>query len=422
MTKKPSLVSLYSGAGGLDLGLEAAGFRTRLCVESDEDARQTLRQNRPQWRLSQPGDAVTLSPIDALKQGRLAPGDADLLAGGPPCQPFSKSGYWLNGDGLRLADPRAVTIARFLDFAEALLPKVVLLENVKGLAYNGKDEALELIHRRLAKINKRHGVSYQASVIHLNAADFGVPQLRERVFVLASRDGNGFAAPAPTHGPLASPALGVGKPYRTAWDAIGDLDEDDWPQRLNPNGKWADLLPSIPEGANYLWHTERGGGEPLFGWRTRYWTFLLKLAKDRPSWTIQAAPGPSTGPFHWRSRHLSIQELCRLQTIPDTYRIAGSYRSQRRQIGNAVPPLVSEILGREIRRQLLGQRVTRRTKLDCPPRAERPAPERTSSVPQKYLALRGRHDPHPGPGMGPGAIKRSTEITLENGIESDMST
>src|SRR5262249_52462771 len=102
---------------------------------------------------------------------------------------------------------------------------------------------------------------------------YGVPQHRERVFIVASSDGKQFKFPMETHGDL--------EPYRTAWDALGDL-----PERLNDSalkvgGKWAELLPSIPEGENYLWHTARGGGMPLFGWRTRYWSFLLKLAKNR---------------------------------------------------------------------------------------------------------------------------------------------
>ena len=79
-------------------------------------------------------------------------------------------------------------------------------------------------------------------------------------------------------------------------------------------GKWAGLLPTIPEGENYLFHTRLGGGRPLFGYRTRYWSFLLKLAKDEPSWTLQAHPGPATGPFHWANRPLTVQEMLRLQS------------------------------------------------------------------------------------------------------------
>src|SRR5262249_44394676 len=151
----------------------------------------------------------------------------------------------------------------------------------------------------------------------LNAADYGVPQHRERVFIIGSRDGRPFQFPTQTHGDPSNVYEGTLEPFRTAWDALGDLPMLLNDPALRTTGKWADLLPSIPEGENYLWHTNRGGGEPLFGWRTKYWSFLLKLAKNRPSWTIQAQPGSAIGPFHWCDRKLSSRELCRLQTFPD---------------------------------------------------------------------------------------------------------
>ena len=282
-TSALSLVSLFTGAGGLDLGLEKAGFDTRLCVEFDDDARATIQRNRPSWQLSIPGNIYELEARELMKQARLEESELVLLAGGPPCQPFSKSGYWSHGDAKRLEDPRAATLEAFLGIVEAALPQVILLENVRGLVFDGKDEGLRLLKCGLRRINNERGTSYNLVVLHLNAAHFGVPQLRERVFLIASRTGLAFEAPHATHGE--SFQL---EPYRTAWDAIGDLDVDDWPQDLALTGKWAGLLPSIPEGQNYLWHTPRGGGEPLFGWRTRFWSFLLKLAKCRPSWTIQA--------------------------------------------------------------------------------------------------------------------------------------
>src|SRR5690606_25036105 len=120
----------------------------------------------------------------------------------------------------------------------------------------------------------------------------------------------------------------------------------------------------------------RGGGSPLFGWRRRYWTFLLKLAKNRPSWTIQAQPGPAVGPFHWNNRRLSSRELCRLQTFPDDVEIYGSRVSVQKQLGNAVPSLLAEVIGREIRVQIFRKRRTKKQpKLMPPDRSPPPAPE-----------------------------------------------
>ena len=404
------VLSLFTGAGGLDLGLEAAGFDVSLCVEVDRDSRATLKRNRPHWKLAEPGDVHALTPQQIMDQAGLQERELTLLAGGPPCQPFSKSGYWLNGSAAGLSDPRASTLRAYLQLVEATLPEVVLLENVKGLAFSKQDEGLKLLIREIQRINSDNGTSYEPHVLSLNAASYGVPQRRERVFLIAHREGRRFEQPHPTHG---TPGEGSDtrrlEPYRTAWDAIGDLDEDEWPEELNTRGKWAELLPSIPEGQNYQWHTDRLDGEPLFGWRTRFWSFLLKLAKDQPSWTIQAKPGPSTGPFHWKSRQLSNRELARIQTFPDEYHFEGERWMVHRQIGNAVPPAMGELLGLEIRRQLLGERPRRKLRLIPKLRPGRPDPETPRPVPEKFLKLRGNHQAHRGTGTGPAAMRRGNE-------------
>src|SRR4051812_37124655 len=122
--KKLTAVSLFTGAGGLDLGFEAAGFETRVAVEVDADAIKTVRENRPEWGLIASdihSDAATSDQI--LKAGSLKEGEADVLIGGPPCQPFSKSGYWATGDAKRLADPRAGTLGAYLRVLEDTKPK-----------------------------------------------------------------------------------------------------------------------------------------------------------------------------------------------------------------------------------------------------------------------------------------------------------
>jgi DNA (cytosine-5)-methyltransferase 1 len=414
MTMQRRIISLYTGAGGLDLGFEAAGFEVACAVEMDDEAVQTLRSNRD-WAVIH-RDIHDVPSREILAEGSLDVGEADVLIGGPPCQPFSKSGYWANGDTMRLDDPRAGTMAAYLRVLRDTLPKTFFLENVPGLAYRGKSEGLELIERTIRHINQACGVDYQFSVKQLNAAHYGIPQMRERVIVVGARDGALFDHPAPTHGEVDGLAeLAPVMPYTTAWDAIGDLEDDDNPE-LAPRGKWADLLPSIPEGENYLWHTDRGGGLPMFGWRRRYWSFLLKLSKNRPSWTIQAQPGPAVGPFHWKNRRLSARELCRLQTFPDDYTVEGGIGAVQRQLGNAVPAALAEVVARKMRRDLFGDDVGLEPTLIPNRREPVPAPEPAADVHPRYLDLVGDHEPHPGTGQGYAALQRRDEPPVGGGV------
>lgn len=415
-------ISLYSGAGGLDLGFEAAGFETGVAVEMDPEAAATLGLNRPSWAVINANihsDAAASKAL--LRKASLGVGDASVLIGGPPCQPFSKSGYWAHGDAKRLADPRADTLGAYLRVLRDTQPRAFLLENVPGLAYSEKDEGLDFLRRQIDALNREIGTSYSFEVALLRAVEFGVPQDRQRVFVIGARDGTDFRFPEPTHtrpsvdledGGLELKVIGQGTlaPFLTTWDAIGDLAEDPDPT-LAMSGKWAELLSSIPEGKNYLFHTDRGipdGGIPLFGWRRRYWNFLLKIAKRLPSPTIAAQPGPATGPFHWKNRRLSAMEMMRLQTFPAHYSVIGDLRSAQRQLGNAVPSALAEKLALEIRRQLLGEVTVRSDSLTLIPQRRRPIPppERRKRVPAKYRELVGDHAAHPGTGQGYGALRR----------------
>ena len=406
--KTPNVVSLFSGCGGLDLGLEAAGYRSAVTLEMDRTCCETLRANR-RWPVIE-GDIHEIRSDQILEAAGLGVGEVDLLVGGPPCQPFSKSAYWAQGDTKRLDDPRADTLTAYLRVLRDIQPRAFLLENVQGLAYKNKDEGLQLLLSVTEAINEEIGTDYRINRKVIQAADYGVPQLRERVILVGARDGSSFGFPAPLFVDLEKvrPSLqGLLAGHRTAWDALGDLAEPE--EDLTVGGKWADLLPSIPEGHNYLWHTDRQGGQNLFGWRTRYWSFLLKLAKSRPSWTIQAQPGSAIGPFHWNSRKLSVRESCRLQTIPDDYRIVGGRTAAQRQLGNAVPSLMAEVLGRAIRKQLLRDVSMEDDPLRLLPPDRSPAPAATkpTEVPAKYLAGIGDYAPHPGTGKGHKARSRS---------------
>ena len=410
-------ISLYTGVGGLDFGFEAAGFDTAVGVDFDPVAARTVRLNRPSWNLIE-ADIHDLSSESILKRAELKPGEPDILTGGPPCQPFSKSSYWVNGDALRLDDPRADTLTAYLRVLRDTRPRTFLLENVYGLAFKGKDEGLRHLLDGIEHINAEAGTRYRVAWKMLNAAHYGVPQLRERVFLVGSRDGREFHFPPPTHTRDRQLDLDNSlKPYRTAWDAIGDLPADPDDPSLVVGGKWGDLLPTIPEGRNYLWHTNRGGGARLFGWRTRYWSFLLKLSKTLPSWTIQAQPGSSVGPFHWRNRKLTAQEMCRIQTFPDGLRFDCGRSNVQKMLGNAVPSLLAEVLAREIRAQLLGDLQDLGALALLPPvRGPVPEPDPVAALPDKYRELIGEHPDHPGEGR----LKAKKHDQISESIEMPL--
>ena len=196
-------------------------------------------------------------------------GEVDLLAAGPPCQPFSKSRLWVSGYAPLLADARAETLAELTRVWRESLPRVVLIESVPAFASPGQSDGLDYLLHNMEQINTQHETAYTASWKIVQAADHGVPQLRDRFILVASREGKPFTFPAPTHsdaGPEGAGSLRLA--HRTAWDAIGEMEAEE-SESLTVTGKWAELLPSIPEGSNYLHHTEKGDGLALFGWRLR---------------------------------------------------------------------------------------------------------------------------------------------------------
>jgi DNA (cytosine-5)-methyltransferase 1 len=310
----------------------------------------------------------------------------NVIFGGPPCQPFSKSAYWSSSSAQGLADRRADCVATFMSAVARLQPTCFLIENVPGFVTAG---GVHFVERALDRF-RAHGLDYRFTWRVLNCADFGVPQKRHRFFGVGSLIGD-FSFPEPSH---AAPEAQI-----TAWDALKDFRRPR-KEETEPRGRWADLLPTIPEGQNYLWHTEKGGGEELFGWRTRYWSFLQKLSKTLPSPTIVATPAQDAGPFHWTNRHLSTAELAALQSFPRGYRFVGNRTSRRRQIGNAVPPLMSEVLARQVAVHL-GQPIASELVYALKRAGHIPAPAPVRAVPKKYLHLVGHRSPHPGTGKGP---------------------
>ena len=336
--EKPA-ISLFTGAGGLDLGVEQAGYVVRAAIEYDAEACGSLRANFPHTAVLE-GDIRRVATQDLLAAAGLRPGEAELLVGGPPCTPFSKSGYWIE-QKRRGLDPEASLLEHYVRILDEARPRAFLLENVFALAYSNHNRVwLEFLLESFERLG------YAITQDVLLAADYGVPQRRQRLIIVGSLDGPP-ALPVATHtGPHERRVWEREgrKMHVTAEEAIGDLvDRDDLaePEEVVA-GKYGHLLPEIPPGDNYLHYTaKRGHPEPLFEWRKRYWSFLLKLDPNQPAPTIQAQPGPYVGPFHWQNRRLRICEIKRLQTFPDDYVLCGNRRAAQRQVGNAVPALLA---------------------------------------------------------------------------------
>jgi DNA (cytosine-5)-methyltransferase 1 len=331
-------ISLFSGAGGLDLGAEQAGYHVAAAVELNHDAADTMEKNFPGLASPVIRESILEVPTRRILRaaglkGRERP---DLLIGGPPCTPFSKSGFWLEWKRAGL-DPDASLLQAYTRVLREARPRAFVLENVYALTYDNK--ASRPAFERLLREIDEAGYAFTWQV--LNAADYGVPQLRPRLFVIGVPKRTRLPSlPEPTHGghwERRQTGTG-GTPHVTVGSALEGLTTTPEPEEVI-RGQWAGLLPDIPPGGNYLHYTEhRGHPEPLFEWRSRYWSFLLKLSPDRPSPTIQAKPGPNVGPFHWDNRRLRVPELRRLFTFPDEFEFVGSRASVQAQVGNSVPP------------------------------------------------------------------------------------
>ncbi len=270
----------------------------------------------------------------------------DLLVGGPPCTPFSKSGFWLEWKRAGL-DPSASLLQAYTRVLAEAKPRAFILENVYALTY--KNKASRPAYERLLREITDEGYDFRTKV--LNAADYGVPQVRPRLFVIGVPKGSRLPTlPDPSHTGMWERRMSgaATTPHVTAGQALAGVECEHEPGEVL-GGQYAHLLPHIPPGENYLYFTaERGHPKPLFKWRSRYWSFLLKLDPNRPSPTIQAQPGPNVGPFHWENRRLRVGEIKRLFTFPDEFEFVGTRASIQAQLGNAVPPLLAEKVATQI--------------------------------------------------------------------------
>ncbi len=341
-------LSLFSGAGGLDLGFHAAGFDVVAAIEIEPAYCATLQANSQAAGLLSGTRVQCCDVRDFLKD--LEPGHFPgirCILGGPPCQTFSAAGR-RSGGVLGTDDKRGQLFEAYCSILEILTPEVFVFENVYGLpGANGGGPWAEILESFSAL-----GYTLKAEV--LDAADYGVPQHRERLIMVGYRDGE-FTFPLPTHGPDA----GVhGRPLVSAGAAIADLQDPDEPFHDDLGGRYGHLLPLVPPGLNYSFFTkEMGYPEPIFAWRSKFHDLLYKVDPSNPVRTIKARPGKFTGPFHWKNRHFTLDEYKRLQSFPDHYEIIGGQNRVLEQIGNSVPPRLAETLATSVREQLLERKL-----------------------------------------------------------------
>ncbi len=346
MKKKYSVISTFSGAMGLDNGLEQAGLDIRLCVEFQHAMAETIRANRPNIPLVE-DDVRKYNGQDLRKLAGIKPSEeVFLVCGGPPCQAFSTAGKRLGFD-----DERGNVFLKYLDLIAEIRPRYFLLENVRGLlsaAYSPPEDdpsrtgfALKTPADQrgtalLFALAKIKDMGYSATFTLYDAANYGVPQRRERVIILGSRDGYRIPLIPPTHSENGKNNL---QPWRTFRQAVAGLTQchaAGIPQKrlpyfqlLGPGQYWKDLPEAMQEKA-------MGKAYRLGGGKTG---FYRRLAWDSPSPTLVTCPTmPATDLMHpEEDRALSIEEYARIQMFPDNWKFAGSLADIYKQIGNAVP-------------------------------------------------------------------------------------
>lgn len=339
-------ISMFSGAGGLDIGTQLAGVPVLSSLDIFEDSVKTIGQNA--FFKNTKHECGDITKIDGLHYANIIKNENPeklIIVGGPPCQPFSKAGYWVTNEKRNSSEDPRNMIEPYFKVISEIKPDGFVLENVESIMHPSNRETVEVIFNKMDKLG------YKYSVLKLNAADYGLPQKRKRVFFLASKK-NIDAKLIKTNGNekecLANPDL---QPYESVINWIGKFDDPKYwsNENLSTEGKWEHELTCVPFGKNYIALSERAGyPNPVFVAGKRYWSSLLKLDPMLPSWTIIASPGHWEGPFHWKNRRLSIRELAALQTFPDDYEFYGGVNSQHKQIGNAVPPLLGKKVVEEL--------------------------------------------------------------------------
>lgn len=370
----PTCIDLFSGAGGLAIGFRQAGWAIVAANDFNAAAGETFRLNFPESTFLE-GPVSQVNAAKLLTGRNIQPGDIDVLIGGPPCQSFSYNNHQRNAE-----DDRARLFSSYLAIVSEIRPKCLVMENVPGILTIGDGKVIAEIRQTLADMD------YDCEVVTLSAEEFGTPQVRKRVFILASRIGDAAdLIPSPTHRPAkhaSGRAEGLADPV-TVGRAIGDLprvangdaaqvSSYDELEPVDPfqvsirdgaaslfnhvchrltevnlnrmnhvpeGGNWRDipreLLPAGMQRARPSDHTKR------YGRLSRAGLASTLLTKCDPHWGAYVHPT--------QNRTITVREAARLQGFPDTFRFAGEKLGQQyEQVGNAVPAPVARAIGERV--------------------------------------------------------------------------
>lgn len=355
--KQGTIISLFSGAMGLDLGLENAGFETRATVEKNTSAVATILANRKTMPVLR--DITKITTAELLEKAGLEAGDVTLVSGGPCCQSFSTA-----GNRKSLSDDRGGLFKDFIRIVDEAQPRFFVMENVKGILSAAvrhrplnergpghpplaTDEelgsALRIILQELSALN------YYIKYGLVNCADYGVPQNRLRVIFLGSRDGEDLQWLIPSHAKKKQEGL---KGWKTLKSAIGKLREKN-PEHVRFPADREDLLNLLTEGQNWTDLPERlqrkALGAALDSWGGRS-GFCRRLKWKEPSPTLTTSPaGRATTLCHPdKLRPLTVKEYAKIQQFPRSWKFVGSIQQKYMLIGNAVPVGLGEGIGKAL--------------------------------------------------------------------------
>lgn len=351
--KRLNAISLFSGAMGLDLGVEKSGFKICACLEMNQWAAQTIRQNCDIPVIEK--DICSVKTEELLSAAHLKREEVSLVVGGPPCQAFSSAGRQRG-----LADFRGNVIVQYLRVVEEIRPQYFILENVRGLlsaklnavpsGYEEFQSIMDVSGSVLFFLSKEFSkLGYTISFALFNAANYGVPQARERMIIFGNHGNKRIPLPKPTHSESGENA----KPWVTLKEAIKDLENADERDFLPLREKSLKYIKMLKEGQNWtslpksLAREAMGKAYDLAGGKTG---FLRRLSYGRPSPTLVTSPTmPATLLCHpTQDRPLSVKEYARIQQFPDSWSFSGKLVDIYRQIGNAVPVGLGYMAGSQI--------------------------------------------------------------------------